>query len=179
MKVFLHVFILVLLLSIMSKERRHEQHVSLKFLTKSGLKAVDCWRKLKDVFGGETMSESQARVWWRRFKNGQEETADRPKTGRPHSKRTCPNIARIQQLVQEDGRRSIRGLAGVTGMSRGTVWTIVKKDLKLHRRSARMVPHLLTEEQKAFWKRICEENLALIRENPEENLTHIITCDET
>ncbi len=64
-------------------------------------------------------------------------------------------------------------------MSRGTVWTIVKKDLRLRRRSAHMVPHLLTDEQKAFRKCICEENLALIRENLEENLARIITTDKT
>lgn len=42
-----------------------------------------------------------------------------------------------------------------------------------------MVPHLLTDKQKAFRKRICEENLALVRQDPGDVLARIITTDET
>ncbi len=163
----------------MSNTRRHQKRVNLKFLTKSGLKPVECLRKLRDVFHGDTMSESQVRVWWKRFKAGEEQTGDRPKSGRPRSQRTHPNTAILQNLLQQDARCSIRGLADVSGLSRGTVWTIVKKDLKMRRCSARLVPHLLTQEQKDFRKRICEENLALMRQDPRDFLARVVTTDET
>ncbi len=42
-----------------------------------------------------------------------------------------------------------------------------------------MVPHMLTEEQKAFRKKLCEDNLALMRVDPGEFLAKVITTDET
>ena len=131
------------------------------------------------MFQGKTMSQTQVRVWWRCFQAGEEVTRDRPKSGRPRSKRTRPNAQVIQNLVTTDNRRSIRGLSTASGLSRGTVWNIVKKDLHMRRRSACLVPHLLTDEQKAFWKRLCEENLTLMRADPGEFLSKIITTDET
>ncbi len=46
-------------------------------------------------------------------------------------------------------------------------------------RSARFVPHLLTPEQKAFRKRICDGNLADMMVDPEAFLGKIVTTDET
>ncbi len=125
------------------------------------------------------MSLTQVRVWWKRFHSGQVSTKDNPKTGRPRSKRTRPNTQVIEGLIANDNRRSIRGLSTASGLSRGTVWNIVKKDLKMRHRSARLVPHMLTPEQKAFRKRLCEENLTLTRADPAEFLAKIVTTDET
>ncbi len=125
------------------------------------------------------MCITQLRIWYHRFKNGQEETSDNLKSGRPRTRCTRGNTQSILDLVQEDSRRSIRGLANTSGLTRGTVWNIVKKDLRMRRRCARLVPHLLTPEQKAFRKRLCEENLRDMRKDPAEFLSRIVTCDET
>ncbi len=178
MKTFL-TFILLCLANVQKPEWRHEQRVNLKFLCKAGFKPVECWRRLRQVFGDQTMSQTQVRVWWKRFQAWEEATRDRPKSGRPRSKRTCPNTQVIQDLISTDNRRSIRGLSMASGLTRGTVWNIVKIDLRMRRRSTRLVPHLLTDEQKAFRKRLCEENLALMRQNPADFLSKIVTSDET
>lgn len=170
--------LLLFLANVPKPERHHEQRVNLKFLCKAGFKPIECWRRLRQVFGDETMSQTQVRVWSKRFKAGQEMTKDNPKSGRPRSQRTRGNAQVIQNLVSADNRRSICGLATTSGLSRGTVWTIVKKDLRL-RRSARMVPHLLTDEQKDFRRQICETNLALMRQDPAEFLSKVVTTDET
>ncbi len=171
--------LLLLLANLAKPECCHEQRVNLKFLCKAGYKPIDCWRRLRQVFQGDVMSQTQVRVWWKRFKAGEEVTRDRPKSGQPCSKRTRPNTQLIQGLLGVDNRRSVRGLADETGISRGTVWTILKKDLKLRRRSARFVPHLLTPEQKAFRKHLCKENLALMRADPGEFLAKVVMTDET
>ncbi len=178
MAVFLG-FLLLLLANVTKPECRHEQRVNLKFLCKAGFKPNECWTRLRQVFQNDVMSKTQVRVWWKRFHSGEEATSDRPKSGRPRSHRNRPNTQVIQNLIGVDNRRSIRGLANASGLSRGTVWNIVKKDLKLRRRCARLVPHLLTAEQKAFRKRLCQENLDLMREDPGQFLASVITTDET
>ncbi len=105
-------------------------------------------------------------------------TSDRPKSRCPHSKRTHPNTQVIQNLVSTDNRRSICGLATASDLPRGTVWNIVKKDLRMRRQSTHLVPHLLTQEHKAFYQRLCEGNLALMRVNPGDFLSKIITPDK-
>lgn len=166
-------FLLLLFANVHKPERRHEQRVNLKFLVKAGFKPVECWRRLRQVFQGDTMGLTQVRVWFKRFKAGEECTSDRPKSGRPRSHRTRNNTQRIQNLISADNRHSIRGLSTASGLSRGTVWNIVKKDLRMRRRSVRLVPHLLTDEQKDFRRCLCEENLALMRANPAEFLSQI------
>ena len=109
--------VLLFLATVQKPERRHEQHVNLKFLSKAGFKPIECWRHLRQVFNDETMSQTQVRVWWKRFKGGQEETKDNPKSGRPRSSRTRTNAQRIQNLVSADNRRSIRGLSTASGLS--------------------------------------------------------------
>ena len=172
-------FLLLLLANVTRPEHRHEQRVNLKFLCKAGFKPIECWRHLRQVFQNDAMSQTQVRVWWKRFHSGEETTSDRPKSGRPRSKRTRLNTQVIRGLVGTDNRRSIRGLSNASGLSRGTVWNIVKQDLKLRRRCARMVPHLLTAEQKEFRKKLCEQNLTLMREDPGQFLASVITTDET
>ncbi len=172
-------FILLLLANVAKPERRHEQRVNLKFLTKAGYRPVECWRHLRQVFQDAVMSLTQVRVWHRRFKAGEELTKDRPKTGHPHTQRTRPKIETIRRLVQTDNRRSVRGLSTASGINRGSVWTILKKDLQLRRRSARMIPHLLTQEQKDFHRRLCEGNLVAMRQDPGQFLASIITTDKT
>ncbi len=176
---FFWAFLLLVFANVHKPECRHEQHVNLKFLCKAGYKPVECWRHLRQVFGAETMSQTQVRVWHNRFHSGEESTADRPKSGHPQSVWTKPNTQLIQNLVTANNQRSIRGLSTASGLSHGTVWNIVKKDLHMRWRSAWFVPHLLTQEQKAFRQRLCQENLNLMRAAPAEFLGKIMTTDET
>ncbi len=130
MAVFLGI-LLLLLANVTKPEHRHEQRVNLKFLCKAGYKPLECWTHLRQVFQNEVMSKTQVRVWWKRFHSREETTSDRPKSSQPRTKRTRLNTQVIQGLIGADNRRSIRGLATASGLSRGTVWTIVKKDLRL------------------------------------------------
>ncbi len=73
--------LLLVLVTVQKPERHHEQQVNLKFLCKAGFKPIECWRRLRQVFQDDVMSQTQVRVWWKRFKAGEEQTANRPKSG--------------------------------------------------------------------------------------------------
>ena len=51
-------------------------------------------------------------------------------------------------MVEQDARLSVKDIASCTGISEGSVQTILKKRLDPRKVCARWVPHLLTEEQK-------------------------------
>ncbi len=179
--VTLCVLVTLLLVNMPSSQLRKEQRACLKFMVQKGQRPCDCLRELRSVYGDQCMSETQVRFWWKRFEGGDinTTTADKPRPGRPRSERTEANIERIRQLVDQDRRRSIRKLSELSGISTFVVLKILKCDLKLKRKSAKFVPRILTEEQKAFRVRLCKENLALWRQKPDEFLTRIVTGDET
>ena len=160
-------------------ENQEEQRVALKFLQKSGSTPIQCWHSLSQVFGTQTMSKTQVRVWCRCFSAGETSVKVKPKTGRPRTQRTEENKDKVDQLVHQDGRRSVRNLADQTGIKKDVVWKILSKDLNRKKKSVHFVPHLLTQEQKDFRKKLCEENLALIHQDHREMLSEIVTGDET
>ena len=51
-------------------------------------------------------------------------------------------------MVEQDARLPIKDIASGTGISEGSVQTILKKRLELRKVCARWVPHLFTERQK-------------------------------
>ena len=59
---------------------------------------------------------------------------------------TKANIAAVKIVVEQDARLSVKYIASCTGISEGSVQTILKKRLDLRKVCARWVPHFLTEE---------------------------------
>ena len=68
--------------------------------------------------------------------------------GRPKTSVTKANIIAVKIVVEQDARLSVKDIANCTGISEGSMQTILKKCLDLRKVCARWVPHLLTEEQK-------------------------------
>ena len=82
------------------------------------------------------------------FKAGKFSVEDDTRPGRPKTSVTKANIAAVKIVVEQDARLSVKDIASCTGISEGSVQTILKKHLDLRKVCARWVPHLLTEEQK-------------------------------
>ena len=86
--------------------------------------------------------------WFKGFKAGTFSVEDDTRPGRPKTSVTKANIAAVKIVVEQDARLSVKDIASCTGISEGSVQTILKKRLDLRKVCARCVPHLLTEEQK-------------------------------
>jgi hypothetical protein len=54
------------------------------------------------------MKKSSVFEWHRRFKEGQENVQDDPRTGQPKSQRTDANVDRVRTLVHSNGRLGVR-----------------------------------------------------------------------
>ena len=69
---------------------------------KVGLKAVDCHRRLCKAFGYDVISDTTTRDWFRKFKAGEIDLQDKPRSGRPSS----VDDERLMKLLEADPRSS-------------------------------------------------------------------------
>ena len=106
------------------------------------------FNELCGIYGPQTISMCTVFKWVKDFKAGKFSAEDDTHPGRPKTSVTKANIAAVKIVVEQDARLSVKDIASGTGISEGSVQTILKKRLDLRKVCARRVPHLLTEEQK-------------------------------
>ena len=81
-------------------------------------------------------------------------------------------------MVKQDARFSVKNIASCTGISEGSVQTILKKRLDLRKVYARWVPHLLTEEQKTQRLKSARELLKTYKGCNSRVISNLLTGDE-
>jgi len=108
------------------------------------------------------------------FKEGRGDVQDDPRSGQPKKQRTDTNVDTVRILVRSDRRLGVRVIAEELNMSRETVRQIVKEDLRIRKISVKMVPLILTHDQKRLRLHISS---GLLRNA--EMFDTVITCDKT
>ena len=121
-----------------------EQRANLEFLAKFGKTPSESFAMLQQVCGEETMSRTCAFEWHKRFKEGQEEVEDDPRSGRPSRSKTADNIERVKQMVRADRRLMVRMIAEELSINKDTVWSIITENLEIRKVCAKVVPKLLS-----------------------------------
>ena len=89
---------------------------------------------------------------------------------------TKANIAAVKIMVKQDAQLSFKDIANCTGISEGSVQTVLKKRLDLRKVCAKWVPHLFTEEQKTQCAR---EFLKTYKSCNSRVISNLLTGDET
>ena len=116
--------------------------------------------------------------WVKAFKAGKFSFEDDTHPGRPKTSVTKANITAVKIVVEHDARLSVRDIASCTGISEGSVQTILKKRLDLRKVCTSWVPHLLTEEQKTYLK--CARELLKTYKGCNSRVSsNLLTGDET
>ncbi len=155
-----------------------EQRAVIKFFAKTGDTPMQCWQKLQQGFGAAAVTPKMVRQWYRRFNSGQTSIKDMPRPGRPKSVQIPENIQKVQDSLQADRRSSLAELSDQVGIKKTSLYSILKKDLKLSKLALKFVPRLLTDEQKRFRARPCQINLDSLKADA-TYLSRIITGDES
>ena len=106
------------------------------------------FNELCGIYGPQTISMRTVFRWVKAFKAGKFSVEDDTRPGRPKTSVTKANIAAVKIVVEQGARLSVKDITSCTGISEGSMQTILKKRLDLRKVCARWVPHLLTEEQK-------------------------------
>ncbi|UYV75225.1 hypothetical protein LAZ67_12002981, partial [Cordylochernes scorpioides] len=133
---------------------------------------------LQKAYGDAVMSRRRVLEWYKRFKEGREETADNERSGRPSTSTTPEKVNKVLELVREDRRITVREVAEEAGISLGSTQSILKDILGVRRLNAVLVPKDLTFDQKNARKETASLNLEAKTDDP-ELLKRVITGDET
>lgn len=155
-----------------------EQRTVIKFLVSTGATPIQCWRKLREGCGDNALSKNTVRVWHKRFTQGEVSTKDRARTGRPRSAQNADMIQKVTDIVEADRRVKVRDIAEQLPISKTSVHKILKKDMALSKVSPKLVPRLLTDEQKRFRMCLCQINLDSLKADSGV-LCKIVTGDES
>ena len=139
-----------------------EQRINLKFLVKLGKGPTDCLKLLHEVYGEATMSRARLFEWHKRFTSDREDVEDDPKSGRPSTTKTADNIGKVNELVRSDRRLTVRMMAEELNINRESVRTILLEELHMRKVCAKIVPKLLSDDQKQHRVRVCEDMLERI-----------------
>jgi len=129
-------------------DKNLEQRINIKFCVKIGRSASEMLALLTVAYDECTMKKSNVFEWHRRFKEGREDVLDNPRSGQAKTQRTDADVDRVRTLVCSDQRVGVRVIAEELNMNRETVRQIVKEDLGMRKISAKMVPRILTHDQK-------------------------------
>lgn len=145
------------------------------------------WLELKDAseihirmnnrLGQNFISKSTVEYWFREFQRGRHSVKDEFRSGRPSTSTADQNVEMVREVVKENREITYDTLEKKTGISRGSLHSILKDKLNATKKISWFVPHFLTDEQKKIRVDICHENLRLCRNRA--NISRILTGDET
>ncbi len=142
-----------------------------------GKSAAATVRDFAAVFGLDANKAAAIRSLFRQFKDGRTEMCDLKRSGRPPVATAPDKIQEVKDAVTTQPRMTISKLALCTGLRYTATQRILKRHLKLRKRSCKMVPHDLTDVQKAKRVSLCTQFLQKC-ESPGW-LECVITADES
>jgi len=155
-------------------DKNLEQRINIKFCVKFGKSASETWALLIVAYGEFAMKKSSVFEWHRLFKEGRENVQHDPRSGQPKTQRRDANVDRVRTLVRSDRRLGVKVIAEELNINRETVRQIVKEDLGMRKISPKMVPRILTHDQKQRRLHISADLLCSA-----EMFDRVITGDET
>jgi transposase len=101
-------------------DQRKEQRLCIKFCANLGKSVTETLEMIQQGFGDQSLSRAQVFQWHARFKTGRTSVDDDEHTGRSTSWTTPETVARIQELIRQDRRLTIRDIAEEVEVGYGT-----------------------------------------------------------
>ena len=79
-----------------------DQRINLKFLLKVKKMPTESLEMLQEAYGNQAMSRARVFEWHRRFREGEEDVKDKPRSGRSSSSKTDENVEAVRQAERGD-----------------------------------------------------------------------------
>jgi hypothetical protein len=155
-----------------------EQKICIKFCFNLKKPAAETYRMLQEAFGDNAISQSKTFLWYKRFKYERITVNDDARSGHPSTTTTPENRAKVCKAILADRRQTIHDVCEIVGLSYGTVQCILADNLNMRCISARFVPRLLSDDQRAHRVSVCREFKQQARDDP-KFISNIIIGDET
>ncbi|KAA0201709.1 hypothetical protein HAZT_HAZT009551 [Hyalella azteca] len=81
-------------------ERSLEQRYAIKLCVRLGRNTTETFQMMQEAFKDDCISISQAGKWHKVFKEGREEVADEPCSGRPTTTQTEENVDLVREVLR-------------------------------------------------------------------------------
>jgi len=133
------------------EKRNLEQHCAIKFCVKLNENATETYEKLKRAYGEHGQSRTRVFRWHKAFLDGRENVEEETRSGRPCTSKTDENVTKVRDLVRPDRRLTVRMISSVLNLNRQTVHEILTFELDMQKICAKLVPKILTNEQKEWY----------------------------
>lgn len=134
---------------------------------------------MKVVLGDDASSLATIYRWTAQFERGRQSTEDEHRSGRPVEACTEESVQLVQDMIMTDRRLTVKRVAESLKMSTGTVHHIISDVLGYNKVCARLVPRMLSSENKRARVQTSRDNLDLFRADSAEFLRRYVTVDET
>ena len=95
----------------------------------------------------------------------------------PAHQKQNSNIEKVCEIVWQNRRLSVRAVAELINIDKETVRQILHNNFNMKKVFSKMVPRLLTPEQKVIQMNICADILQNIENDP--NFLENVMCDES
>ena len=154
----------------MESKKVHFRHCLL-FMFNQGKKAVDAFNEIFSVYGSEAPDVRTCQNWFAKFRDGNFELGDSPRSGRPAE----VDIDQVEALIEEDPRQSTYELAKKLSCSQSSISSRLS-DLGKILKCGKWIPHTLTERNLNQRLTTCISNLAKFHKK--DFLWKIVTGDE-
>ena len=149
------------------------ERVNIKFLVKLKKSATETFHLLTEAYREDCMFRARVFNWYKPFSEGRESVKD-DRPGRPCTAVTDDNTEKVRDVIQKDQRLGVRAAAEEVNVDREGVRQILREELNMRKVCAKMVPKLLSDEQKECRKELCLD-LLQHNENEPDLLNSIIT----
>jgi len=159
-------------------ERSLEQRYAIKFWGRLGKTASETLTLLQQAFKEDVLSRAQVFRWHKDFLEGREAVDDVQRSGRPTSIAVDATVAKVKGLLDQDRRLSVREVAQELDLCKSTVHTIVTTNLAMRKVCARLVPKVLSDEQKERRVQASRDMLERVESDP-NILDYVVTGDES
>lgn len=156
-----------------------EQRSVIRFLLSEGEKPAKIFSRMTLQYGESCMNRGNFYKWVEQFKNGRTSLTDEQRPGRPVEVSTLSLETRIDDIIREDRRITVKTIAKKVAVSVGTVHNVISNKLKYSKTSARWVPKKLTQQHKETRLKVCTDLKARYEREGDSFLNKILTCDET
>lgn len=144
-----------------------------------GIEPKLIYNEICRVYGENEVSYQLVKRWISKFQSGVYAVKDAPRSGRRVSVMTPKIIKKVSEIVSSEARYTGKQIASMAGISEGTARKILKHKLGLKRKTARWIPHLLTDGQKRQRVLIAKKLLKMYSNFDRRLLVDIVTGDET
>ena len=75
---------------------------------------------LTKAYGESAMDKTRVYEWYKRFQDGREEVEDDERPGHPSTSTTDENVEKVEEMVMNDRRITIRDVTDDVGISIGS-----------------------------------------------------------